>query len=92
MPQKEIFVATGILVFDFELFIGEPCQTRRADSVSSCQPFECTGVSVSCGGDFLFRLFHLLGRREFLKQMLGENGQIMDVDDAIPPRHRADVA
>jgi len=25
MPQRKIFVATGILVFDFELFIGELC-------------------------------------------------------------------
>jgi hypothetical protein len=38
--SKNIFVATGILVFDFEFFIGVRLQIRRADSVSSCQPFE----------------------------------------------------
>jgi hypothetical protein len=36
---KKIFVAAYILVFDFELFIGERHQKRRADIVSICQLF-----------------------------------------------------
>jgi hypothetical protein len=32
MPQRKFFVATGILVFDFELFIGGRCEIMKADS------------------------------------------------------------
>jgi hypothetical protein len=28
MPQRKVFVATRILVFDFELFIGGLCENR----------------------------------------------------------------
>jgi hypothetical protein len=38
MPQRKYFVATGIIVFDFELFIGGVVQKQRA--TSGCpQPF-----------------------------------------------------
>ena len=51
MPQRKFFVVTGILVFDFELFIGGLRQLlilsgqqgirqkKRAGRVCGCQPF-----------------------------------------------------
>jgi len=33
MPQRKIFVATRILVFDFELFISERRQMGKVDSI-----------------------------------------------------------
>jgi len=36
-------------------------------------------------------LFTRFKRREFLKQMLGKNDQILDIDNAIAPRHRANI-
>jgi len=32
MPQRKVFVATGILVFDFELFIGERVKKKGVTS------------------------------------------------------------
>ena len=34
MPQRKFFVATEILVFDFELFIGDRCETRKGRQLS----------------------------------------------------------
>jgi hypothetical protein len=30
MPQRKVFAATGILVFDFELFIGDLCKKVKS--------------------------------------------------------------
>jgi hypothetical protein len=35
-------VAAAISVLDFELFVGGRFQTKRADRISSRQPFECS--------------------------------------------------
>jgi hypothetical protein len=37
--SKKIFVATKLLLFDFELFIGDRGQKQRADSFLFCQLF-----------------------------------------------------
>jgi hypothetical protein len=34
MPQRKVFVATRILVFDFELFIGGRREMTKADKLS----------------------------------------------------------
>jgi hypothetical protein len=44
--KKKFFVATEIIVFDFELFIGVPSQFYRkkgTDSILNCQPLLVCG-------------------------------------------------
>jgi len=43
--SKKIFVVTRILVFDFELFIGDRCQNQRTDN--------CLKLSVLCIQDLV---------------------------------------
>jgi hypothetical protein len=39
MSQRRFFVATGMLVFDFELFIGVPFQIKKElTALSGCPP------------------------------------------------------
>jgi len=58
--------------------------TRRADSVSSCQPSNYIGRFVSL-------LCNLLNRWDFLKQMLSEDDQVLDIDDAVTPGHWTNI-
>jgi len=46
--SKKIFVSTEILVFDFELFIGDRRQKNKElmTTLSSCQTFESSGRFV----------------------------------------------
>ena len=43
MPQRKYFVATRILVFDFELFIGELIKSEKANNNSLKLPAFCMG-------------------------------------------------
>jgi hypothetical protein len=47
MPKRKFFVATDILLFYFELFIGDRRQKRRADNPASYQPFNNIGRFVA---------------------------------------------
>jgi len=55
MPQRKFFVATGILVFDFELFIGALRQKKEElTTLSSCPLLNIPSFLLDSEIDFYF--------------------------------------
>ena len=85
-------------MFDFKISLGARFQTRKADtshklpapyrywvfyfvSRASCPRFEGETPSTR----------DLLSQWNFLEQMLGQDDQVLDIDDTVAPGHRADI-
>ena len=91
MPQRRVPVATGMLAFHFELFMGGRVKKEELTIFSRCELLDDIRRSISNEGGPLIPTCDLLSRREFLEQMLGKDDQILDIDDSVTPRHWADV-
>ena len=67
------------------------CRKKGLITHLSYQPFDDIGRWIPYQGDSLLPMCNLLSRWNFLEQMLGQNNQVLDIDCAVAPRHRADV-